>query len=108
MGNSPIASGGMEDNDHPTNQTTPLSTIVSIFLILRGWSVLAIARERFGVRQAQSRELRSLTRIGAHRPLRAEQAVQWLGSILSRTEASVDPNSWAFSYHVRAKSTLAT
>jgi hypothetical protein len=38
----------------------------------------------------------------------AERAAQRLGSVLSREEASVDPNSWAFSYHVRAKSTLAT
>jgi hypothetical protein len=32
------------------------------------------------------------------------QAAQRLRSVLSREEASVDPNSWAFSYHVRAKS----
>jgi hypothetical protein len=33
---------------------------------------------------------------------------QRLLNVLSRVEASVDPNSWAFSYQVRAKSTLAT
>ena len=64
--------------------------------------------ERFGVRHAQSRELCSLTRVGAHRLLGAEQAAQRLGSALSREEASLDPNSWAFSYQVRAKSMLAT
>jgi hypothetical protein len=42
-----------------------------------------------------------------HGLLRAERAAQRLGSVLSREEASADPNSWAFSYHVRAKSTLA-
>ena len=33
---------------------------------------------------------------------------QRLLNVLSRVEASVDPNCWAFSYQVRAKSTLAT
>jgi hypothetical protein len=48
---------------------------------------------------------RLVTWVGAL--LRAEQAAQRLGSVLSRAEASVDPNSWAFWYHVRARSTLA-
>jgi len=66
--------------------------------------VIAIAGERFGARQARSNELCSP--LGSAVPPFI-RAAQWLGSVLSREEASVDPNSWAFSYQVRAKSTLA-
>ena len=62
---------------------------------------LANALASRGQSRVQSLQSQRLVRDGP-------PTAQRLLNVLSRVEASVDPNSWAFSYQVRAKSTLAT